>query len=79
MMKHVKILRGAKTDKLISISYQNADTDNYYIWDKVITDTKTMKAIDKVCGHAVCTGSYRGRAYYECDIEEADILNAINQ
>ena len=79
MMKRVRIERGAKTDKLLRIYYQNVDTDKFYEWDNTITDAETMKAIDKICGRAMYKGTYRQRAMYEIEIDETEILTVLAQ
>ena len=77
MLKKVRIERGAKSNKLLRISYQNADTDRHFEWDKVIEDQKQMKAIDSVCGSCVYAGTYGQRAIYVGYIEYDDILAAL--
>lgn len=79
MMKHIVIEKGAKTNKLLRIYYQDATTDKYYEWDANIIDMKTMKAVEGVCENLVHTGTYGQRAFYETTVDENKIAEAIAQ
>lgn len=76
-MKRVRIERGEKTNNLLRVYYQDADTNHHYVWDKFITDRKTMRAISSVCKDAVLINKYRHRMIYECIVDSEKIAQAI--